>query len=267
MTSLAYVLRLNAASCLGFGALFMGAPGAVAGWLGQVPPPVIVWLGLGLLLNGGHLLLAARRPVPVAAEVLWFVAGDMLWWLATLGLVATGVWITTPAGTALAGLVAVGVAGMGAAQAFLLGMHRAGRTAGDHWRRIGRSWMAMPAWVKLWLTVLNAAFLAAPVFLTWEAARVVLLGYVASGPLLLAFAGVAGGLTRQMGLAHLVTFVPMLVLLLTGALMPDKTAAGFGFAIVFVTLVCLCIVLDLYDLLRWQRGDRAVIGAGWTPAA
>jgi hypothetical protein len=262
MTSLAFVLRLNAASCLGFGALFVVASEAVAVWLGKMPPQVVFWLGLGLVWNGGHLLLAARRPSPRRAEVLWFVSGDMLWWLATLGLIATGVWLTTPAGIALAGLVAVGVAGLGAAQAFLWGQHRAGRTAGDHWRRIGRSWMALPLWVKLWLAALNAVFLAAPSLLTWEAARVVLLGYVASGPLLLAFAGGAGGLTRHMGIAHLVTFVPMLGLLLTGTMLEAQTDTGFAFAMVFAAMVGLCLALDLYDLLRWLQGDRAVIGAG-----
>ncbi len=262
MTSLAFVLRLNAASCLGFGALFMLASDALAVWLGTMPPLLIFWLGLGLGLNGGHLLLAARRPCPMRAEVLWFVAGDMLWWLATLGLIATEVWLTTPAGMALAGLVAVGVAGLGAAQAFLWGLHRAGLTAGDHWRRIGRSWMALPPRVKLWLAALNAVFLAAPALLTWEAARVVLLGYVASGPLLLAFAGAAGGLTRHMGIAHLVTFVPMLGLLLSGTMPEAQTDAGFAFAMAFVAMVGLCLALDLYDLLRWMRGDRAVIGAG-----
>ena len=55
---LATILRLNAASCLGFGLLFVVAPGGVAGILGSPPVWLVAALGAGLLgpdsaLSGG----------------------------------------------------------------------------------------------------------------------------------------------------------------------------------------------------------------------
>jgi len=222
---------------------------------------VVFWLGVGLLMNGAHLVLASRRKRPIRAEILWFALGDMVWWLAVLALIGAGVWITTAEGAMLAGLVSVFVAGLGTAQLFLAGRERSGLTAGEQWRRIGQSWLALPLWVKLWLFALNAVFIGAPAFVEWDAARVILIGYVASGPLLLGLAGYAGGLTRHMGIGHLVTLAPMLVWLVIDRGLSDLTMAGSGFGVVFVGMVVICRVFDLYDLVRWLRGERDVLGS------
>jgi len=199
MISLAYVLRLNAASCLSFGALFVAVPSAVASALGNVSPTVIAVLGAVLLVNAAHLLLASARTRPFQAEILWFSIGDMAWWLTTLILIAAGVWITTPVGVVLALLVALLVAALGLGQFLHLGLVRSGLRGREHLRRIGHACLSLPLWVKIWLFALNAAFLLAPIFLPWEAARVMLIAYLASGPLLGAFALFEGGLTRAMG--------------------------------------------------------------------
>ena len=113
MISLVYVLRLNAASCLSFGALFMSIPGEIASVLGSASPTLLVGLGAILLANGVHLLLASIRKRPLPLEILWFSMGDMAWWLGTLTLIATDVWITTVTGVVLALLVALCVAALG----------------------------------------------------------------------------------------------------------------------------------------------------------
>lgn len=259
MTSLAFVLRLNAASCLGFGVLFVALPGEVALTLGAAPPGVVFGLGLVLLVNGGHLALASLRSRPIEAEILWFSLSDMAWWLASLALIAAGVWITTPLGVALALLVGACVAALGSAQLFLLGRKRSGLSASAHWLRIGRSWMALPAWVKAWLIALNAVFLAAPALMPWDAARVVLIAYVASGPLLLGFAVHAGGLTRFMGIGHIVPWAPLLAWLM---MQPDLYSEGFlrsGYASLLAVMIALCLAFDLYDVIRWHRGERAIL--------
>ncbi len=178
-------LALNAASCLGFGALFAAAPQRVAAFVGDPPGLLVQAIGGALLLNGAHLALAARRPRPIPAEVIWFSLGDYLWWLATLGLVAAGLWVTTPQGIAAALAVAALVAALGTCQLFALGQVRTGRSARALWASLGRSWMAMKPWVKVWLAALNLAFLAGLAFWPAPAATVPLLAYVASGPLLL----------------------------------------------------------------------------------
>jgi hypothetical protein len=112
---LATLLRVNGLSCLAFGAVFLLAPGAVAAFLGAMPPAVLVALGIGLLGNGLHLFAAARRP-PRAWEIRWFSMGDAAWVVLTLGVLAAGAWITTPPGQAAAAAVAVGVGALGALQ-------------------------------------------------------------------------------------------------------------------------------------------------------
>lgn len=114
---LATVMRLNALSCLGFGALFALAPGEVAGFLGTAPALPVFVLGVGLLGNGVLLWLAARAGrQPRRREVLFFCAGDLGWVAATLALIAAGLWITTPAGQAAALAVAACVGAMGVGQ-------------------------------------------------------------------------------------------------------------------------------------------------------
>jgi hypothetical protein len=115
--TLATVLRLNALSCLGFGGLFLAAPGPVAAALGTPPGWVVALLGAGLLGNAVLLWLSVRGGrAPRRAEVLFFCLGDAGWVAATLGLILAGVWIVTPGGRLAALVVAAMVAALGLAQ-------------------------------------------------------------------------------------------------------------------------------------------------------
>lgn len=118
MFALASILALNAASCVGFGLLFLALPGAVAAFLGTPPAPAWLIAGLGALLvvHGAHLAWAARRRRPRRALVLYFSGGDLAWVIATLALIAGGVWINRPGGIASALLVAAGVGALGVLQ-------------------------------------------------------------------------------------------------------------------------------------------------------
>jgi hypothetical protein len=105
-------LRWNALSCLSFGTLFALAPGAVASFLAHDPAPewLVRIVGLVLVLNGAHLLWAARAGRVRPLEVLYFSAGDVLWVLGTLILIASGLWVQTLHGVVIAAVVAVMVA-------------------------------------------------------------------------------------------------------------------------------------------------------------
>lgn len=260
MASLVLLLRLNAASCLVFGSLFVFFPSAVASVLGAAPSGVIFGLGVLLLINGVHLALSSFRSRPIPAEILWFSLGDLLWWLGSLALIAAGLWIVTPAGAALTMVVAFGVASLGVLQLLVLGQRASKLSMSEHWRRIGHSWMALPGWVKIWLFALNIAFLAAPAMMPWEAARVILIAYVASGPMLLGFAVHAGGLTRAMGVGHIVPWVPLLVWMVVQ--FPQFGEAGplaQVYAAKLGAMVVLCLAFDIYDLVRWHRGEQAIL--------
>lgn len=114
--SLQSVLRLNAASCIGFGLLFISLPLQTAAFLAneQIAPAwFIAVLGAGLTLNGAGLLLTARQRPPRTLLVRLFSLGDLLWVLATLVLIVTGWWINSAAGIGAALLVAATVGSMG----------------------------------------------------------------------------------------------------------------------------------------------------------
>lgn len=119
MSLLKTALRLNAASCIGFGALFTVVPGAVAAFLGQTSPApslAILILGIGLILNGIGLFLASRAMHPSRLLVLFFSIGDFLWVLLTVVLIVIGVWIETTVGITAALLVAAVVGTFGLLQ-------------------------------------------------------------------------------------------------------------------------------------------------------
>lgn len=122
MPSLKTILRMNAASCIGFGALFVIAPGIVAAFLGTPPAPniLIVVLGAILIVNGVHLLHTSLRPAAPRWLVLYFSAGDAVWVAMTAALIAAGVWITSTPGILAAVAVALAVGGLGLAQILAL---------------------------------------------------------------------------------------------------------------------------------------------------
>lgn len=284
MKALRMVLRLNAASCLIFGLIFVVAGAEVAGFLGEAPAGLVRIVGALLFVNGLHLLIASFRSRAWAWEVLYFSAGDIAWFVATLALLGGGVLVTTAAGQLAALVMGVGVLGMGMTQAWLLAEATgSGRPGDDEAEResdllpagysrlgaIGASWMAMKLWVKVWLFALNGIFLAAIAFWPEPAAKLTLAAYVATGPLLFAYMAVQRGLTRVLGVAHLAPWVPLagyLVMRLTGEGAGPRVTFGdapglFVYVLALLGMVGVCLAFDVYDVIRWFRGERYRLGS------
>jgi hypothetical protein len=159
--------------------------------------------------------------------------------------------------------VALGVSALGLTQLWVLGRNRSGLKAGPYWRALALSWMSLPGSVKLWLFFLNAVFLTA---LFFEAhSKVVVLAYVATGPLLLASIFLQGGLTRATGLGHLIAWLPLCVWLVE--ILADGAVSGPEFAYLGVLLgaTVICLAFDIYDLRRRLGGERAVLGKDYLP--
>ncbi len=113
MKTLSTTLRLNAASCLLFGLLFAFAPDWTSSLIGNSAPFILRIIGLGLILNGVHLLFAASRSKIICPELLYFVLGDFAWVIATVALLILGVGVTTAVGVVAAILVAITVGSLG----------------------------------------------------------------------------------------------------------------------------------------------------------
>jgi len=142
------------------------------------------------------------------------------------------------------------------------------------WRAIARSWLAMKTWVKVWLFFLNGVFLAALAF-DDPLADWTLVAYVGSGVLLAPLMVAHGGLTRLLGVAHLLPWLPLLAyaeLRLTSTLAGPRIEATaepvlFGWAVLLWASVLACLALDAWDVVRWWRGERFVLGSEEAVAA
>lgn len=117
-TLLRNTLILNAASCIGFGLLFIFASPATNHFIGNPLTWLTPLVGMVLVFNGAHLIFASRRERPLCLEVLYFIGGDLLWVIGSILLVALGLIVTTPHGGITAILVALMVGSFAALQFF-----------------------------------------------------------------------------------------------------------------------------------------------------
>jgi hypothetical protein len=280
MKRLRAVLFFNAVSCLSFGALFVLAPQSVGTWLGAAPAQLLQIVGAILIVNAAHLALASVKGSLLPLEVLYFSAGDILWFTGSLALVGSNLIVTSDTGQVITMFVALGVLLLGLSQIWLLAEITDAGVPKDQnselmprnlnrGQAIAASWIAMKTWIKIWLFLLNSLFLVAIFFLPEPTARLTLTAYVASGPLLAAMMIWQRGLTRLLGLAHLIPWLPLagyIALRLTSDVagpMITRVAAPtlYSYLVVLLIAIVICLVLDLYDWWRWWRGERFRLGA------
>lgn len=260
----------------------MMAPQSVGAFLGGAPVGVLKVVGLLLVINGAHLALASARERLVSLEVIYFSAGDIVWFSGSVVLIASNVFVTTGIGQVVTLAVALGVLMLGLTQVWLLAEAMGAGVPSNstdqradlipaslsRGRSIVASWHAMKMSTKIWLFALNGLFLGAVLFLPEPAARLTLAAYVASGPILAAMMIWQRGLTRLLGLAHLIPWVPLVAYLglhLTSSFGgTDVTSVAPAFHVYLVALLvamAICLVLDVYDCWRWWRGERFRLGS------
>lgn len=255
-------------------------PQPAAVFLGSAPPWLVFALGAGLAINGAHLVWAARRISIKPTEVLYFATADLLWVTASLLLVGAEIWITTSYGVVAALVVAACVGTIGLMQVALIARSGAASSLaapadGDAHlsqsltttRAIMVSWLSMKTWVKVWLLAVNAAFVGAIAFWPSPLVKLTLAAYVASGPWLAAIAIAQRGLTRLLGMAHLIPWSPLLAALLAhwfnGAAEPGSSdPVGMReYLLALTACLAVCIVLDVVDVWRWTNGERYRLGS------
>jgi len=150
-------------------------------------------------------------------------------------------------------VVAFSVAIMGVTQLWLMAIHTKQRSSAEHWIAIKHSYCSMPTWVFVWMCFLNIYFLMSVWFWPDRLSVVILLGYVATGPLLAAQIAFDGGLRRILGLAHLIPWVPLLIWL-------TIHGGNHLYVVTLIILLAVCLAFDVFDVWRFWRGDRNTFG-------
>ena len=129
-------------------------------------------------------------------------------------------------------------------------------------RNVGKSFIKFnlglirsPLRVRLWLMLLLAANLAAPLFFLHRTeAQVVLLALVASFGVMTLLTGLTG-FTRLLGMGH-VFWIPMNIWLWTRLdQIPSDDAFGVWIR-VLIAINTLSLLIDAVDVVRYLAGDR-----------
>ena len=119
MITLKIIMRANAASCILFGLLFLMMPSYIITFLStenQMPEIALLVLGIGLIVNGGHLIWESLKEMPTKSQVLYFSIGDFIWVIASMILIFLEIWITSPAAIVLTVLISAVVGLFGVLQ-------------------------------------------------------------------------------------------------------------------------------------------------------
>ena len=118
-----------------------------------------------------------------------------------------------------------------------------------------------PEWVMMWVYVLVAgAFVAPVVLLIWKASRKA--GIITLVASLLAGFGVqmifdAMGYVKLLGLPHLILWVPIVVFLMAQQARGDMTNWPRRIIWFIIAIICISLVFDFIDVVRWILGERA----------
>lgn len=114
--SLNLLLRINSASCLILGLLMLLKTDAVNALIGSEKTMLIHSIGIILVFNGVHLLVASLRQQIKPHEVLYFVMGDYTWTILTVLLISFDAVIVDPEGIRVTFVIAMYTAAIGAMQ-------------------------------------------------------------------------------------------------------------------------------------------------------
>ena len=127
--------------------------------------------------------------------------------------------------------------------------------------RFMRGLWKMPLWVRLWVAVLMALNGIAPLFFLLRIEAQAVLGTLMVSAMLMGAITAAAGFTRLLGLGHFLWFglLPYLWSRLD-AFAADSPDGIWLRAVIAVNSISL--VLDVVDVARYARGERAEIVSG-----
>ena len=135
-------------------------------------------------------------------------------------------------------------------------------TVSQRLHRLMRSFLGLPLWVQVWMTVLIATNLAA----FWMLDTAVGFWTAVALAVMMAFAGpmmvIQAGMTRLLSIPHFV-WAPLTVYILYRLFGPeplDRHSVEFAYAVAVLVVNGISLAFDVRESYRWLRGDREVLG-------
>lgn len=127
----------------------------------------------------------------------------------------------------------------------------------DSLLRFSRGILAMSGPWQLWLALLGLVNMVVPLFLLdLPEARATLAAFLIAAALMTVLTH-RFGFARILGLGHIVPWVPLLAYLIPRlGNLPAATAPGVWLR-VLVVVNAISLVIDVVDVVRWLRGERA----------
>ncbi len=134
--------------------------------------------------------------------------------------------------------------------------------------KIVHSWLSLKTWIKVWLIWLNLVLWGALLFLHDPLGLWTLVSLPVTFVFLMWIAVRQGGLVRLLGVGHLIPWIPLLTYLelrLFGEGVGPQiifTADSWLFiwAVTLWATLAVCLAFDAYNVVRWFRGERFVLG-------
>lgn len=100
------LLLINCISCAIFGAFYVLFSATAVSMIGDPPQILVILTGVTFLFNAILLGIAAARVNNYTTSIGYFIAGEVIWFLITLEILASGLWIVGTAAITLDILIA-----------------------------------------------------------------------------------------------------------------------------------------------------------------
>ena len=130
------------------------------------------------------------------------------------------------------------------------------------WRDCGRSFLALPGWVRIWVAVILIPANAVPFFFldtpTGQAAALASTFVVLTNVPIMLW---ERGMSRLMAVPHLIAWVPLLPYLAARLLFTSPVAQAEALlAIALIVVNGISLGFDTFDTWRWLCGKRNIPG-------
>ena len=119
-----------------------------------------------------------------------------------------------------------------------------------------QSFAVLPLWVKLWVGLLSTVNMASLVFVSQPSGGLIAALVFAGISLSMVAAIYKGGLSRLVGLGHIIAWVPLVLILVFTP--PLATGAYSAYLTLLLVINTVSLVFDINDFRLWLAGDRAV---------